>query len=293
MAIYAIGDIQGCYDELQKLLDLIHFNPSNDRLWFAGDIVNRGPKSLQVVRFIKSLGNRAITVLGNHDLHLLALSQGNRSHYNHGALDEILKAPDRDELIHWLRHQPLMYHHRKSGFSLIHAGLPPQWDIASALRYARELETVLQGSAFHDFCHNMYGNQPDEWSENLTGMDRLRFITNSFTRLRYCTPSGRLAMREKGPPGNLSSSAIPWFEVPGRASKDAQIIFGHWSTLGYLHTGNIWAIDTGCIWGGQLTALKIRKKKKPRPIHLGCPGTLRPNKPGRSQVNSQPIFYTA
>ncbi|MEN8177117.1 MAG: symmetrical bis(5'-nucleosyl)-tetraphosphatase [Pseudomonadota bacterium] len=285
MAIYAIGDIQGCYDELQKLLDLIKFDQANDRLWLAGDIVNRGPKSLQVIRFIKSLGNRATTVLGNHDLHLLALSQGNRSHYKHGTLDEILSAPDRDELIHWLRHQPVMYHHKESGFSLLHAGLPPQWDIPSALQYARELETTLQGPAFHEFCQSMYGNEPDRWSDNLRGMDRLRFITNCFTRLRYCTPKGSLAMREKSPPGSLNSGVIPWFEVPGRASQNARIIFGHWSTLGYHQTDNVWSIDTGCLWGGQLTALKIRKKKDPKPIHLACPGNLKPSKAGKYRSN--------
>ncbi len=280
MAIYAIGDVQGCYDELQKLLDLIKFDPAKDILWLAGDLVNRGPSSLQVIRFIKSLENSAITVLGNHDLHLLALSQGNRSHYKHGALDEILNAPDCAELIHWLRHQPVMYHHNESGFNLLHAGLPPQWDIPAALGYARELEIVLQGSGFHDFCHAMYGNEPDHWSDDLRGIERLRFITNCFTRLRYCTQKGRLAMKEKGPPGTQHSGIIPWFDAPGRASRDARIIFGHWSTLGYRETGNIWSIDTGCLWGGQLTALKIRKRKKPKPIHLTCPGALKPNKVG-------------
>lgn len=278
MSIYAIGDVQGCYDELQRLLDSINFDPAKDKLWFAGDLVNRGPKSLQVMRFVKSLGSNAISVLGNHDLHLLALSQGNRSHYKHGTLDEILKAPDRDELIHWLRHQPVMYHHKKSGYNLVHAGLPPQWDIPSALQYARELETVLQGSGFHDFCHAMYGNEPAQWSDELKGMERLRFITNCLTRLRYCTPEGKLAMREKGTPGCQTAGIVPWFETPERASRNDRIIFGHWSTLGYRQTDNVWSIDTGCLWGGQLTALKIRKKKKPKPIHLACSGALKPGK---------------
>lgn len=278
MAIYAIGDIQGCYDEFRRLLELIEFDPAKDKLWLAGDIVNRGPKSLEVIRFVKSLGSRAITVLGNHDLHLLALSQGNRSHYKHGTLDEILSAPDRDELIHWLRHQPLMYHCQKSGYSLIHAGLPPQWDIPSALRYARELEVVLQGSSFHDFCHAMYGNDPAQWSNELTGMARLRFITNCFTRLRYCTPQGKLAMSGKGTPGSQGSDLIPWFNAPRRASRKDRIIFGHWSTLGYYQGKNVWSIDTGCLWGGQLTALKVRKKKPPKPIQLSCPGALKPGK---------------
>ena len=278
MAIYAIGDIQGCYDEFQRILDLIEFNPSKDKLWLAGDIVNRGPKSLEVLRLVKSLGSSTITVLGNHDLHLLALSQGNQRHYKHGGLTDILEAPDREELIHWLRHQPLMYQHKELRYSLIHAGLPPQWDIPTALLRARELEVALQGAAFHDFCHAMYGNEPSRWSDDLTGMDRLRFITNCFTRLRYCTPDGRLAMREKGSPGSQGAGVIPWYQVPGRASRNDQIIFGHWSTLGFYNGNNVWAIDTGCLWGGKLTALKIKDKKKPKPIHLSCPGALKPEK---------------
>jgi bis(5'-nucleosyl)-tetraphosphatase (symmetrical) len=279
MAIYAIGDLQGCYDEFQRLLDLIEFNPAKDKIWLAGDIVNRGPQSLEVLRFVKSLGSSAITVLGNHDLHLLALSQGNQRHYKHGSLSDILHAPDRDELIHWLRHQYVLYHHKALGFTLVHAGLPPQWNIPTALLRARELEVVLQGAGFHEFCHAMYGNEPVQWSDNLTGMDRLRFITNCFTRLRYCTSDGRLALREKGSPGSQRKGILPWFEVSDRASRDDRIIFGHWSTLGYYNAYNVWAIDTGCLWGGQLTALKIRKKKKPKPIQLSCPGVLRPSKP--------------
>jgi bis(5'-nucleosyl)-tetraphosphatase (symmetrical) len=279
MAIYAIGDLQGCYDEFQHLLDLIEFNPGKDKIWLAGDIVNRGPKSLEVLRFVKSLGPSAITVLGNHDLHLLALSQGNQRHYKHGSLSEILHAPDRDELIHWLRHRYVMYHHKELGYSLLHAGLPPQWDITTALLRARELEVVLQGEGFHDFCHEMYGNEPVQWTNDLIGMNRLRFITNCFTRLRYVTQDGKLAMREKGVPGSQGTGILPWYQAPGRASRGGRIIFGHWSTLGYYNADNVWAIDTGCLWGGQLTALKLRKNKKPKPIHLSCPGVLKPGKP--------------
>ena len=278
MAIYAIGDIQGCYDELQQLLEIIDFDPAIDRLWLAGDIVNRGPKSLEAIRFVKSLGASAITVLGNHDLHLLALSQGNRSHYKHGSLDGILNAPDRDELIHWLRHRPLLHHHAKRGYTMIHAGLPPQWDLPTAQRLARELEATLQGGDFHEFCHAMYGNHPDHWSEDLQGIDRLRFITNCFTRLRFCTSDGRLALGEKGPPGSQGASLLPWFEVPGRASLGQRILFGHWSTLGYYEANNVWSLDTGCLWGGQLTAVKLRKKKKPKAFQIPCPGALKPDK---------------
>ncbi|MEJ2609815.1 MAG: symmetrical bis(5'-nucleosyl)-tetraphosphatase [Candidatus Thiodiazotropha sp.] len=273
MAIYAIGDIQGCYDELQRLLELIQFDPTRDTLWLAGDLVNRGPKSLQVLRFVKSLGEHAISVLGNHDLHLLALSQGNLSHHKHGNLIEVLNAPDRDELIDWLRHRPVMYQHPSRGYSLIHAGLPPQWDINTALACAQELETVLRGPGFHDFCQIMYGNQPDKWNNSLRGMDRLRFITNCFTRLRYCTHDGRLAMQDKGPPEQHKNGSIPWYEMPNRKTKNQPILFGHWSTLGYRKIGNVWSLDSGCLWGGKLTALHLRKHKPPKPIQLKCPST--------------------
>lgn len=270
MAIYAIGDLQGCYDELQRLLELIQFDPAKDKLWFAGDLVNRGPKSLQVLRFVKSLGNRAISVLGNHDLHLLALSQGNMSHQKHGGLNEILNAADGGELIDWLRHCPLMYHHPKRGYSIIHAGLPPQWDLNTALACAQELEQTLTGPGFHNYCQDIYGNKPDKWQENLSGMDRLRFITNCFTRLRYCTIEGRLSMRDKGAPEQHNNGSIPWYTVPQRRTKNDRILFGHWSTLGYRQIDNVWSLDSGCFWGGQLTALKIRKHKPPKPIHLPC-----------------------
>ena len=278
MAIYAIGDVQGCYDELMSLLKKIDFNADSDRLWFAGDLVNRGPNSLEVLRFVKSLGDRAVTVLGNHDLHLLALSQGNSSHYKHGTLDAVLEAPDRHELLDWLRHRPVMYHHEKRGYSLIHAGLPPQWDLATARACAHELEETLRGPDFHRFCQAMYGNQPDLWHEELAGMDRLRFITNAFTRLRYCTPDGRLSMRDKGAPGSQSKGALPWYEIPGRATRNDRILFGHWSTLGYRQTGNVWCLDSGCLWGGALTALRLRKTRKPKPLRFSCPGVLKPGK---------------
>ncbi|MEW8628200.1 MAG: symmetrical bis(5'-nucleosyl)-tetraphosphatase [Candidatus Thiodiazotropha sp.] len=271
MAIYAIGDVQGCYDELQQLLELIRFDAAKDKLWFAGDLVNRGPKSLQVVRFIRSLGNRAVCVLGNHDLHLLAISQGNRTHQKHGSLMDILDAPDGQELIDWLRHRPVMVHHAKRNISMVHAGLPPQWDLKTALSCARELETTLRGPGFHDFCQQMYGDKPDKWRNELTGMERLRFITNCFTRLRYCTRDGRLSMRDKGAPEQHLNASIPWYAVPGRKSRHDKILFGHWSTLGYRQIDNVWSLDSGCFWGGQLTALKLRKRKPPKPYHLSCP----------------------
>ncbi|MEJ1334887.1 MAG: symmetrical bis(5'-nucleosyl)-tetraphosphatase [Candidatus Sedimenticola sp. (ex Thyasira tokunagai)] len=281
MAIYAIGDIQGCYDELRRLLDQLDFDPAKDTLWFAGDLVNRGPHSLKVLRFVRKLGSSAVTVLGNHDLHLLAISEGNFKHKaKDHTLDPVLKAKDRDQLLHWLRHQPLMHHDKKRGFSLVHAGLPPQWNIATALACAGEVEAVLQGAGFHRYCMQMYGNLPDRWSPKLKGMDRLRFITNSFTRMRYCDTAGSLALREKGTPGKQGKGLLPWFKHPARASRRDRIIFGHWSTLGYLQQNNVWALDTGCLWGGKLTALKLRNKKAPTPTHLDCPGAKTPGADG-------------
>jgi bis(5'-nucleosyl)-tetraphosphatase (symmetrical) len=271
MPIYAIGDIQGCYDELQRLLEKIRFDPSRDKLWLAGDLVNRGPKSLQVLRFVKSLGDRAVSVLGNHDLHLLALSQGNRSHSKYGTLKDILEAPDSHELIEWLRHRPMMVHHPKKGYSMVHAGLPPQWDLATAMACARELENVLRGPGFAEFCQVMYGDQPDIWSEELDGMDRLRFITNCFTRLRYCTRDGHISLDEKGPPEAQGNGVIPWFEAPGRQSKEERIVFGHWSTLGYHQKAGICCLDSGCFWGGKLTALRLRKRKPAEAYQVSCP----------------------
>jgi len=278
MATYAIGDVQGCYNELRQLLEKIEFNPSSDTLWFVGDLVNRGPHSLEVLRFVKGLGDAAIAVLGNHDLHLLAISQGNPRHKDKDhTLGQVLAARDRDELIDWLRRRPLMHHDARRGYSLLHAGLPPQWDIPTALACAREVEEVLRGPRFHDYCQRMYGNKPDRWSAGLRGMDRLRFITNCFTRLRYCDSKGRLALGEKGAPGTQPKSCLPWFMHPKRASRHDRIIFGHWSTLGYHAGDNVWGIDSGCLWGGRLTALRIRKKKKKlKPTHLPCKGARRP-----------------
>jgi len=275
VATYAIGDIQGCYDQLRQLLDQIEFNPDKDKLWFAGDLVNRGPDSLKVLRFIKGLGSRAITVLGNHDLHLLALSEHVDKHKDpKHTLDPILAAPDREELLHWLRHRPLMHHSKKRRFSIIHAGLPPQWDIPTALECAAELETVLQGDRFHDYCQKMYGNLPERWDSGLEGMERLRFITNAFTRLRYCTADGSLSLKESVAPGSQDPSLTPWYAMPQRASKNDRILFGHWSTLNYGEHDNTWSLDSGCLWGGELTALRIRKKKPPVPHQIGCPRTL-------------------
>lgn len=257
MAVYAIGDIQGCFDELQSLLRLIHFNPQHDRLWFAGDLVNRGPKSLETLRFIKDLGNRAASVLGNHDLHLIAAAHGYPISGDDHTLDAILNAPDRDELINWLRRQPLLHHDDTLGYTMIHAGLPPQWDLALARQCAQEVETCLRGDRITDFIEHMYGNKPRQWSDDLSGWKRLRFTVNCLTRLRFCDDQGRLKLKYKGPPGSQPPEYRPWFELPDRKSRHMNIVFGHWSTLGKRNDAGIFPLDTACLWGGKLTALRI------------------------------------
>ncbi|MGH8402201.1 MAG: symmetrical bis(5'-nucleosyl)-tetraphosphatase, partial [Gammaproteobacteria bacterium] len=254
MAIFAIGDIQGCYDELRHLLDRIRFNPAEDTLWLTGDLVNRGPKSLDVLRFVKDLGDNAICVLGNHDLHLLALASGQDKHKSADTLDAVLAAPDRDTLLDWLRHRPLLHHDAALGYTLIHAGLPPQWDLETATDCAHELENVLRDNAYREFFNHMYGNQPNHWSPDLSGIERLRFIVNCFTRLRYCTADGILDLTSKGAPGSQPEPYMPWFEVPDRASATLHILFGHWAALGEVKGHNVYPLDTGCVWGGRLTA---------------------------------------
>jgi len=258
MATYVIGDIQGCFDELQSLLSQINFNPQNDHLIFAGDLVNRGPKSLETLRFVKSLGPAAETVLGNHDLHLLALANGNLSHAGGGSLDAILQAEDREELLDWLRHRPMMIDLPQFSAAVIHAGLPPQWTHQQAMDCAAELENVLRDNEkSQHFFQKMYGNKPKKWRDDLSGMKRLRFITNCFTRLRYCTTKGKLRLEDKGPPGTQKAGRMPWFDVPGRKTENLRIFFGHWSTLGLTNSNNAWSLDTGCLWGGQLTTVRL------------------------------------
>ena len=255
MAIYAIGDIQGCFSELQQLLEDIRFDPKVDRLWFTGDLVNRGPQSLETLRFIRSLGDQAVAVLGNHDLHLLAVACGASKTRHKDTFGDILEAPDREELIDWLRRRPLLY--REGQYYLVHAGLPPQWSLAEAVRYAGEVQDFLSGDDYPDFFPHLYGNDPDYWSESLEGWERLRFTVNCLTRLRYCDREGRLDLRNKGQPGTQPNHLLPWFKVPGRNSIAGEIIFGHWSTLGYYSGHGVICLDTGCLWGGELTALRL------------------------------------
>ncbi|MBK1648349.1 symmetrical bis(5'-nucleosyl)-tetraphosphatase [Rhabdochromatium marinum] len=276
MATYAIGDIQGCYDELARLLEQLAFDPSNDRLWSVGDLVNRGPKSLEVLRFFKSLGECSVVVLGNHDLHLLALAAGNQQHAHTSTLNAILQAPDRNELLDWLRHRPLLHYSKKKQVALVHAGLPPQWDCTQAAALAGEVESALRDPGHQEFLQGLYGNEPSRWRDDLRGMDRLRFIVNALTRMRYCDSEGTLLLKEKDSPGTQAEGVLPWFQVPGRRSRDERIIFGHWSMLGYHEADNLWGLDSGCLWGGELTAVRVRRKKSFERIALSCPGYAEP-----------------
>ena len=266
MPTFAIGDLQGCHQELEDLLHEINFDPGRDRLWFTGDLVNRGPQSLACLRFVKGLGDGALTVLGNHDLHLLAAGNGQREWLGPGdTLDEILRAADCAELLAWLRRQPLVWRDPELGFTMLHAGLPPQWSLAQALRLSAEVEEVLRGPAHGAFFANMYGNQPDIWAEDLAGWERLRFIVNCFTRLRYCHEDGRLDFKEKGVPSVATGPARPWFELKNRTSRGEKILFGHWAALrsyqqDYSQFG-VYPLDMGCVWGGDLAALRLEDQR--------------------------------
>ncbi len=277
MPIYAIGDVQGCDDELSALISRIHFNADRDQLWFVGDLVNRGPQSLAVLRRIHAMRDNAITVLGNHDLHLLAVARC-ASHRLRKAdtLDEVLQAPDRETLLDWLQSRPLLHHDAALGYTLIHAGLPPQWDLDDARVAAREVEQALADDAPGLFEH-MYGSQPDCWSPALSGYERLRFIINCLTRLRACDKHGRINLQAKGGLDDIVRPLMPWFRVPGRRSGALKIVCGHWSALGLHLDDNIAAIDTGCIWGGSLCAWRLDQPAEP--VLLSCPGYRPPGTP--------------
>lgn len=279
MTTYVVGDIQGCYEELQALLDIIKFDFRTDTLWLTGDLVNRGPRSLEVLRFIRSLGECAVTVLGNHDLHLLAVAYGHEPAKKSDTLEEILKADDRDELLLWLRTRPLLYYDAIRKLTLIHAGLPPQWTMQTALENAIEVESILAGDSFNDFLANMYGNLPVKWDKKLQGWDRLRYITNCFTRLRYVNSNGELELKVKGAPGAQPENCIPWFMAPKRKTSEEKILFGHWSTYGFSVSDNTVCLDSGCIWGGKLTAVDIDSVVQNREItsfSISCPERSRP-----------------
>ena len=262
MATYAIGDIQGCFDELEALLARIAFDPDRDHLWLTGDLVNRGPKSAEVVQAIRALGDRAIVVLGNHDLHLLACAIVDR--FKPGRKDtfgDVLAHSDADALLDWLRRRPLFHRDPALGFAMVHAGLPPQWSLDDAATLAAEVEAVLSGDDYATFFEHMYGDEPDTWDDALTGWPRLRLITNYLTRLRFTQTDGRIDFRFKGPLGTQPDALVPWYELyPAPASGEA-IVFGHWSALHLsretMREKRIYALDTGAVWGGQLTALRL------------------------------------
>lgn len=253
MATYAIGDVQGCFDELQALLAKIRFSAA-DRLWFVGDLVNRGPKSLAALRFVRSLGDRAVTVLGNHDLHLVAQHEGFERGRPDDTFAEVLGAPDRAEVVDWLRRRPLM--HLEGDFAMVHAGLLPQWSRERAFKLAGEVQTVLVGPSYREFFAHMYGSQPERWRDELAGWDRLRVIVNAMTRMRFCTRDGKMEFRAKG--RDAPDGYLPWYET--RPRERGLLVCGHWSTLGLKLTSSIALLDSGCVWGGALTALRLEDR---------------------------------
>jgi bis(5'-nucleosyl)-tetraphosphatase (symmetrical) len=254
MATYAIGDVQGCIDELHALLAQLSFNAARDRLWFVGDLVNRGPASLEVLRFVRGLGEKAVVVLGNHDLHLLCVAGGYARKRADDTLDELLAAPDGPQLLDWLRGRPLM--HAENGYAMVHAGLLPQWSVEKALGLAREAEHSLRAPAYRDFLANMYGGTPAAWRDDLAGWDRLRVIVNAMTRLRFCNAGGEMELRANGAEAPLGFR--PWFEL--RPTGELPIVCGHWSTLGLRLTEKLIALDSGCVWGGSLSALRLEDR---------------------------------
>lgn len=257
MATYVVGDLQGCFDELQNLLEQVHFDPACDQLWLTGDLVARGPRSLDCLRLVRDLGPAARTVLGNHDLHLLAIDAGIASAKARDYLQPVLDAPDRSELMHWLRHQPLLLTHPEFGFVMAHAGISPQWDLTTAQQCAAEVEHALQQDDYPTLLRAMYGDQPDRWSESLRGMERLRYSINALTRMRYCHPDGRLDMYCKLAPMEAPGELQPWYRLPNSLLARHRVVFGHWAALiGVTEQPAVYALDTGCVWGNYLTLLR-------------------------------------
>ncbi|MFT5082895.1 MAG: bis(5'-nucleosyl)-tetraphosphatase (symmetrical) [Lentisphaeria bacterium] len=269
MATYAVGDIQGCLDSLRSLLNLVGFSKQRDYLWVLGDLVNRGPDSLNTLRYIKELGSAAQIVLGNHDLHLLATAATNSPLRRKDTLSDILKADDRDELMTWLKSWPLVHRDSTLGYAMVHAGIPPIWNIEQALKYSNEIERVLQSEQAASFFKAMYGNEPTKWRDDLSGMPRLRLITNYFTRMRFCTAQGKLELTTKTdlvlPPKGYKA----WFEHKNHRCKPEKLLFGHWASLmGETNTDNFIGLDTGCVWGGALTMMRLEDGVK---FAVDCP----------------------
>jgi bis(5'-nucleosyl)-tetraphosphatase (symmetrical) len=263
---WAIGDIQGCADELTALIARIGFRPDRDQIWFVGDLVNRGPDSLKVLRLVRSLADNALCVLGNHDLHLLAVALVKAKLRKRDTLDAILAAPDRDALIEWLIQRPLAHYAAAEDDLLVHAGVVPQWSVDDTLALAGEVQQALRSEP-RTLLAAMYGDEPDRWQSSLKGVDRLRFAVNVLTRLRFCTADGRIEFRQKGKPDSAPPPWMPWFKTPRRAAAGTRIVFGHWSALGYHDADGVLGLDTGCVWGGSLTALNL-DEPRPKPVSV-------------------------
>lgn len=274
MAVYVIGDLQGCLEPLQRLLDHLRFDPATDRLWLVGDLVNRGPQSLETLRFVRSLGEAAISVLGNHDLHLLAVAANGRRLKPGDTLRPVLDASDAGELLDWLRQCPLLHHDATLDWTLVHAGLPPQWNLEQALACAAEVEAALRGPRSARLFASMYGDKPNLWSPRLKGMERLRYTLNALTRIRYVDARGKLNFNCKTAPEQAPAGLTPWFRVAERRSRKRRIVFGHWSTLGLIHEPDLLALDTGCLWGGRLSAARLDRPESPV-TSIDCPQSRR------------------
>ncbi len=275
MALYLIGDVQGCDAALRQLLEAVAFSPSRDRLVLLGDLVNRGPASRAVLRRAVALGDAAVCLLGNHDLHLLAVSQGVRKPHRSDTVGDILAAPDRHALLDWLRHRPMALYER--GALMVHAGVLPQWTAAQTIRLAAEVETVLRGADWHVFMHQMYGNQPDQWHDGLQGAARLRVIVNALTRLRFCTADGRMEFDTKDAGVTAPPGFMPWFDVPGRRTAGDVVAFGHWSMLGWVERPDVISLDTGCVWGGALSAVRLGPTAREVELfQVRCPQAQKP-----------------
>ena len=277
MSTYAIGDVQGCYDELRSLLRVCGFDSSRDRLWFVGDLVNRGPRSLDVLRFVADLGERARVVLGNHDLHLIASARGTRGLRGKDTFHDVLDAADGEALVDWLRARPLVHHDPERDCVMVHAGIAPAWTIDDALGHGAEFARALRAPDHPRLLAGMYGNEPDAWRDSLGGIERLRFITNAFTRMRYCRADGRLDFAETRPPGDQDPALTPWYTQRGGDADRVRIVFGHWATL-QLRTAlprslHVRHVDTGCVWGGSLTALRLEDDRE---FSVGCEGVASP-----------------
>ncbi len=265
MSTYAIGDVQGCLHAFQELLDAIEYDPVRDRLWLTGDLVNRGEDSLGMLRWCMAHDDGVVAILGNHDLHLLAVAEGFVPAHKKDTLDDILDAPDRADVLDWLRRRPML--HRDGQWLMVHAGLMPEWTAELAESLARELEDALRGEDYRSFLRDMYGNEPRHWSEALSGQDRLRLIANAMTRIRFLHADGGLEFLHKCAPDQAPPGLIPWYDMPGRRSRGVRVLFGHWSTLGLYVRDDLAALDTGCLWGGRLTALRLEDG---RIFQVGC-----------------------